>query len=78
MRIMFGLMGLVVVLAIVGILSKKQLGAVSNIKVPQTTEVPITVDPNASVKAQSQQIQDQVKQQAENAMQQSRPEPQEK
>jgi hypothetical protein len=78
MRIMFGLMGLVVVLAIVGILSKKQLSAVSNIKVPQTTEVPVTVDPNASVKAQSQQIQDQVKQQVENAMQQARPEPQEK
>jgi hypothetical protein len=78
MRIMFGLMGLVVVLAIVGILSKKQLGAVSNIKVPQTAQAPILVDPNASVKAQSQQIQDQVKQQVENAMQQARPEPQEK
>ncbi len=78
MRIMFGLMGLVVVLAVVGILSKKQLGAVSNITVPQTTEVPMTVDPNASVKAQSQQIQNQVKQQLENAMQQARPEAQEK
>jgi hypothetical protein len=78
MRIVFGLMGLVVVLAIVGILSKKQLGSVSNIKLPQTTEAPVTVDPNASVKAQSQQIQNQVKQQLENAMQQTRPEPQEK
>jgi F0F1-type ATP synthase membrane subunit b/b' len=78
MRIVFGLMGLVVVLAIVGILSKKQLGAVSNIKVPQTTDVPMAVDTNASVKAQSQQIQNQVKQQLENAMQQARPEPQEK
>jgi hypothetical protein len=78
MRIVFGLMGLVVVLAIVGILSKKQLGSVSNIKLPQTTEAPVTVDPNASVKAQSQQIQNQVKQQVENAMQQTRPEPQEK
>jgi hypothetical protein len=78
MRIVFGLMGLVVVLAIVGILSKKQLGSVSNIKVPQTTGVPMAVDTNASVKAQSQQIQNQVKQQLENAMQQARPEPQEK
>jgi hypothetical protein len=74
MRIIFGLVGLVVVLVIVSSLTKKQMSAVSDIKVPlQGTAVPVAVDPNASVKAQSQQIQQQVKQSVENALQQARP-----
>ncbi|MGA8515543.1 MAG: hypothetical protein WB821_12340 [Burkholderiaceae bacterium] len=72
MRIIFGLVGLLVVLAIVGSLAKKQLNTVSEIKVPPTAGV--TVDPNASVKAQSQQIQQQIKQSVEQAVQQARPE----
>ncbi len=73
MRLGFGLIGLIVALGIVAVLSKKQLGAVSNIKVP---EVPGAVleapDPHATVKQQSQQIQQQLKQAAESAMQPAR------
>jgi hypothetical protein len=76
MRIIFGLVGLVVVLAIVSTLAKKQLSSVNAIQLPPGTGV--TVDPNASVKAQSQQIQQQVKQSLEQAVQQSRPEGDEK
>ncbi len=73
MRLGFGLIGLIVVLGIISVLSKKQIGAVSTIKVP---EVPGAVlakpDPHATVKQQSQQIQQQFKQAAESAMQPTR------
>ncbi len=75
MRMAFGLVGLVVVLAIVGVLAKKQLAGVNQIKVPAAgaeIAAPV-VDPNTSVKAQSQQIQQQVKQAVDTAMQQARP-----
>jgi H+/gluconate symporter-like permease len=83
MRIVFGLIGLVVVLAIVATLAKKQLGSVSEIKVPLVTgtasgTAPPTVDPNASLQQQSQQIQQQYKQAIEGALQQSRPMPDDK
>lgn len=75
MRIGFGLIGLIAALGIVAVLSKKQLGAVSNIKVPEVPgAVLATPDPNATVNQQSQQIQQQFKQAAESAMQQTRPE----
>ena len=75
MRIIFGLVSLVIVLAIVSVLAKKQVSAVSDIKVPQVQGVaPIVVDPNASVKQQSEKIQQQVKQAVEGAMQ-ARPMP---
>lgn len=75
MRLGFGLIGLIVVLGIVAVLSKKQLGAVSTVKVPEVPgAVLATPDPNATVKQQSQQIQQQLKQAAESAMQQTRPE----
>ncbi len=79
MRIIFGLGGLLVVLAIVAILAKKQLSAVSQIKVPQVQGVAVpAVDPNASVQQQSQQIQQQYKQAIESAVQQARPMPDDK
>ncbi len=79
MRIVFGLVSLVIVLAIVSVLAKKQVSAVGDIKVPQVSgAAPVTVDPNASVKQQSQQIQQQIKQTVEGAMQQSRAMPDEK
>jgi hypothetical protein len=82
MRMVFGLIGLVVVLAIVGILAKKQLGAVSNIKLPEAAGAAGVVvpaaDPQASVKAQSQQMQEQVKKALDAAMQQQRPMPDDK
>jgi Na+-transporting methylmalonyl-CoA/oxaloacetate decarboxylase gamma subunit len=79
MRIVFGVLSLVLVLFIVGNLAKKQLSSVSEIKVPQpATSSVLAVDPNASVKQQSEQIQQQVKQAIEGAMQQARPELDEK
>jgi hypothetical protein len=79
MRMAFGLVGLVVALAIVAVLAKKQLGSVSAIQVPQPAgEVAPKVDPNASVKEQSQQIQQQYKQAVEGALQQARPMPDDK
>jgi hypothetical protein len=81
MRIIFGLVGLIVVLAIVSTLAKKQLNSAGDIKVPQAgaaSGVPrIAVDPNASVQQQSQQIQQQYKQAIEGAMQ-ARPMPDDK
>ncbi len=79
MRIVFGLIGVVVVLAIVAILSKKQLSAVGGIAVPPMPGVSAPApDPNASVKQQSQQIQQQYKQAIEGALQQPRAIPDEK
>ena len=83
MRIVFGLLGLMVVLAIVSNLAKKQLGAISEIKVPQAAGTasgvaPPVVDPQASVQQQSQQIQQQYKQAIDAAMQQQRAIPDDK
>ncbi len=73
MRLGFGLIGLIVALGIVAVLSKKQLGAVSNIKVPEVPGAVLAApDPHATVKQQSQQIQQQLKQAAESAMQPAR------
>ena len=80
MRGVFGLVGLVVVLAIVGLLAKKQLAAV---RAPLPAVPGAVVSgagasspaPAGDVRAQSQQIQQQYKQQLESAMQQVRPQP---
>ncbi len=81
MRGLFGLLGLLVVLAIVGVVAKKQLGAVSEIKVPQpagAAQPQVVADPQATVREQSQQIQQQIKQSVDAAMQQARPVPEDK
>jgi hypothetical protein len=83
MRLIFGLLSLIVVLAIVATLAKKQLSAVSEIKLPQVTgaapgAAPLAVDPNASIQQQSQQIQQQIKQSVESSLQQARPMPEDK
>ncbi len=83
MRLIFGLIGLTVVLAIVATLAKKQLSAVSEIAVPVPVGVapgvtPPVVDPNASVQQQSQQIQQQYQKAIEGALQQPRPLPDDK
>jgi hypothetical protein len=89
MRILFGIGGLLVVLAIVAVLSKKQLSAVSEIKIPQPVGVGAGADAgaagavpspnaNATVKEQSQQIQQQYKQAIDAAMQQPRALPDDK
>ncbi|RZJ12482.1 MAG: hypothetical protein EON50_11270 [Acidovorax sp.] len=81
MRAVFGLVGLVVVLAVVGVLAKKQLSAVRT-PVPSlqtapagSAAAPASAVPAATVRDQSQQIQQQVKQQMEGLMQQARPMP---
>ena len=86
MRMLFGVVGLLLVLAVVGVLSKKQLTAINEIKVPGAAVagdrgdlgvVPITVQPGATVQQQSQQIQQQFKSATENALQPVRTEPEE-
>ena len=77
MRAVFGLVGLVVVLAIVGLLAKKQLSATrAPVSALQTAPgaAPASAPP-ATVREQSQQMQQQVKQQMEGLMQQARPMP---
>lgn len=78
MRILFGLGGLLVVLAIVAVLSKKQLSAVNDIKLPTPAGAGMQVNPNATVKEQSQQIQQQYKQAIDAAVQQPRAMPDDK
>ena len=73
MRAVMGVAGLLVVLAIVGVLAKKQLAAT---KTPVTVlQVPGQTAPTGTVREQSQQVQQQVKQQVEGLMQQARPMP---
>jgi hypothetical protein len=78
MRILLGLGGLLVVLAIVAVLSKKQLSTVNDIKVPTPAGASVSVNPNATVKEQSQQIQQQYKQAIDAAVQQPRAMPDDK
>ena len=76
MRALFGLVGLVVVLAIVGLLAKKQLAATRTPVPALQTASPASAPapaPATTVRAQSQQIQQQV----EGLMQQARPMPDE-
>ena len=79
MRAVFGLVGLLVALAIVGILAKKQLGAtrtpVPSLQLPVTPGSAVAPAPAGTVREQSQQVQQQVKQQMEGLMQQARPMP---
>ena len=85
MRAMFGLIGLVVALAVVGVLVKKQLSAS---RAPLVLPAPAgavpagevgagapALPPASTVRAQSQQMQEQIKQQMEGLMQQARPMP---
>ncbi|MBK5205048.1 MAG: hypothetical protein JJD98_06470 [Polaromonas sp.] len=77
MRAIFGVMSLLIALAVVGVLAKKQLSALSAATVP--VQLPTSADSaitsHATPQAQSQQLQQQIKQSVENAMQQARPMP---
>ena len=83
MRAIFGVLGLVVVLGIVGWLSKTQLAstrqAMPQLAAPgaHSSGVPASA-PAATVREQSQQMQRQIKQSVEAAMQQTRPMPDDK
>ena len=76
MRALFSIVGLLVVLAIVGMLARSQLSSRNTVKLPAASDgaaaVTIQVDPNANVQQQSQQIQQQFKAAAEAAVQQPR------
>ncbi len=79
MRAILGLGGLLVVLVIVALLSRKQLGSVQSVKMPEVPASALAIErPTAggNVQQQSQQIQQQFKAATEAAMQQPRPEPQ--
>ena len=83
MRAMFGILSLLVTLAIVGVLVKKQLSATSQtmpaLIVPATAPgADVAVQPSGTVRQQSQQIQQQYQQAIDNAVQQTRPEPDDK
>lgn len=67
MRALFGIASLLIVLAIVGVLAKRQLGG--------TASVAPGAAPEASPQQQGQQIQQDIKQAVEGAMQQARPIP---
>ncbi|WP_087745463.1 MULTISPECIES: hypothetical protein [unclassified Acidovorax] len=79
MRAVFGLVGLVVALAIVGVLAKKQLAAtrtpVPSLQLPAVPGGAAPPAPTGTVREQSQQVQQQVRQQVEGLMQQARPMP---
>ena len=75
MRGMFGLVGLLLVVAIVGLLAKKNLSSLNGAPTPAANSAGValpTTTPGATVKEQSQQIQQQYKQQVETAVQQPR------
>lgn len=83
MKGIFGLLGLLLCLAIVGVLVKKQLASTQQM-VP-ALQVPMATDPQgsasapaATVREQSQQLQQQYKRALEGALQQPRTIPDEK
>ena len=75
MTAIFSILSLLIVVAIVGVLAKKQLGAVSiSGKSVDSAQVTLpTTTPGATPQQQSQQIQNQVQQSIEASMQQTRP-----
>lgn len=76
MRGIFSIVGLLVTLAIIGLLAKKQLGS-TQVTVPAAPGMP-AVSSDAPPQVRSQQAQQQVKQAVEGALQQPRAMPEEK
>jgi hypothetical protein len=76
MRSIFGIASLLIVLAIVAVLAKNQLGVQGNPSASKAAgiEVPV-VSPGATPQQQSQQVQAQFKQSLDGALQQARPMP---
>lgn len=73
MRAVFGVVGLLIALAIVAVLAKKQMGALS-VSPAVSASAPV----GATVQQQSQQIQKAIGQSVEATMQQARPMPEDK
>jgi hypothetical protein len=85
MRAIFGVLSLLIVLVVVGVLAKKQLGALSaapvHIQVPTSADSAVTLpaaSPGATPQAQSVQMQQQIRQAVETTMQLARPMPDDK
>lgn len=82
MRMIFGVLGLLLVVAIIGMLVKKQLGSVNEIRLPaapgRAQETTTSIKTEGTVQQQSQQIQQQFKAAAEAAVQQARSMPDDK
>jgi hypothetical protein len=75
MRGLFGVVGLLLTLAIVGALAKKNLSSVTTVALPAGLA---SAPAGATVQQQSQLIQQQVKQSVEATVQQARPMPEDK
>jgi hypothetical protein len=76
MRVAFGVLSLLIVVAIVGMLARKQLGAIAPVAAPVSTGAPAggMAVPAGTPRQQVQQYQQAV----EGAMQQARPMPEDK
>ena len=74
MRAVFGVLGLLIALALVAVLAKKQVGALNTPTPAGVTALPAGATPQQ----QSQQIQKQIGQEVENTLQQTRPMPDDK
>lgn len=79
MRAIFGVLSLLMVVAVIGVLAKKQLSPAPVKLAPADAglAVPALAD-GATPQQQSQQIQNQVRQSLETTMQQARPMPEDK
>jgi len=75
MRAIFGILSLLMVVAVVGVLAKKQLGALSVPAVSSTSSGAGVSVPATTPQQHSQQLQQQVKQTVEQTLQQARPLP---
>jgi hypothetical protein len=85
MRGMVGLLGVILALAAIGLLAKKQFASIQDITVPTVAPAPggtaasgAASRSDANLPQQSQQIQQQFKAAAEAAVQQARPMPEDK
>jgi hypothetical protein len=77
MRAIFGILSLLVVVAVVGTLAKKQLQAVSAVPSMAPSNEPAPA-PDVTVQQKSLQIQQQVKKSVEESLQKTRPVPDDK
>ena len=81
MRAIFGVLSLLMVVAIIGVLAKKQISPAPVKLAPADAGLAVpapAAGATATPQQQSQQIQNQVRQSIENTMQQARPMPEDK
>lgn len=77
MRIIFGVLSLLLVVFVISLLARKQLGALSGMGATPAASAAGSV-PASTPQQQSQQLQNQVRKSVEDAMQQARPQEEEK